>query len=188
VRTLLGALLRQGEALKDSFYFKHDYNARNDPKMVRLIRVCGWDGYGVAWAIVEMLYEQGGRISNDPEQIAYELRAERTKVEAVLASKVFFTKDGMIGSERVDRELEARRAAADVGREHALKGWVKRRVPNGGPMGTHMIPNTRRGEERKDSDSANHSKRRCASKEACTTTPMPGETLCSFHQATESIA
>ena len=38
---------------KDTFYFSHDYNARNDEKIKRLIRKHGMQGYGVFWSIVE---------------------------------------------------------------------------------------------------------------------------------------
>ena len=41
---------------KDTFYFSHDYNARNDEKIKMLIRKHGMIGYGVFWAIVEDLY------------------------------------------------------------------------------------------------------------------------------------
>jgi hypothetical protein len=144
--------------IKDSFYFKHDYGARNDPKTVKLRRDLGMCGYGTFWAIVEMLHENGGRISNDPENIAWDLRESRDLVDKVLASGVFFVEDGMIGSERVDREREERREAQEAGRD-ALR---RRKRPDGTPwikegdrdlVGTYVESNTRRGEERREEDS-----------------------------------
>lgn len=138
---------------RESFYFKHDYNARNDPKMVKLRRESGAAAYGVAWMIVEMLHENGGRISHDPEIIAYEIREPRELIEKVISSEVFFVKDGMIGSERVDRERDDRRAAQEAGRE----ALGRRKRPDGSPwvkgatrdlVGPYRIPTTRRGEEK----------------------------------------
>lgn len=43
---------------KDAYYFPHDYNARNDPKISALRSVYGAEGYGVYWMIIEILREQ----------------------------------------------------------------------------------------------------------------------------------
>lgn len=131
---------------KDAFYFKHDYGARNDPKMVRLIRLHGWQAFGLAWAIIEILYEQGGRISHDPEHLAYEFRTEQALIEAILASPIFFIIDGMIGSESVDRRLDERRAISEAARVASESRW------NARAMRPHDNRNPRRGEERRRED------------------------------------
>ncbi len=43
---------------KDAYYFSHDSNARNDPKIGAMISVYGMEGYGWYWVIVEMMREQ----------------------------------------------------------------------------------------------------------------------------------
>jgi hypothetical protein len=43
---------------KEAYYFSHDANARQDPKILALISVYGLEGYGRYWVIVEMLREQ----------------------------------------------------------------------------------------------------------------------------------
>jgi DnaD/phage-associated family protein len=43
---------------KEAYYFSHDSNARNDPKIQAMIGDYGAAGYGVYWFIVEMLREQ----------------------------------------------------------------------------------------------------------------------------------
>jgi len=45
---------------KDTFWFKHDSNASQDPKMVMLTSVYGFEGYGRFWRIIEMIREQEG--------------------------------------------------------------------------------------------------------------------------------
>lgn len=43
---------------KDTYYFSHDSNARNDPKILAMRSIYGIKGYGMYWVIVEMLREQ----------------------------------------------------------------------------------------------------------------------------------
>ncbi len=43
--------------MKETFYFSHDYNARNDPKMLELRSEYGLAGVGVYWCLVETLAE-----------------------------------------------------------------------------------------------------------------------------------
>jgi len=44
--------------IKDAYYFSHDSNARNDPKIMALLNTYGVEGYGRWWIVVEMLSEQ----------------------------------------------------------------------------------------------------------------------------------
>lgn len=43
--------------MKDARYFKHDANARHDPKIKALINKYGIEGYGRFWIIIEMMRE-----------------------------------------------------------------------------------------------------------------------------------
>ena len=43
---------------KDAYYFKHDSNARNDPKIQALIHKYGIEGYGRYWVILEMFRDE----------------------------------------------------------------------------------------------------------------------------------
>ena len=45
---------------KDAYFFPHDSNAKDDPKMVMLIEQLGLEGYGIYWILVETLREQPG--------------------------------------------------------------------------------------------------------------------------------
>jgi hypothetical protein len=42
---------------KDTFYFQHDYNARNDEKILELRSIFGAEGYGVYWMLLESMAE-----------------------------------------------------------------------------------------------------------------------------------
>lgn len=40
---------------KDAYYFSHDANAQDDPKIMLLIDQMGMEGYGIFWALIEKL-------------------------------------------------------------------------------------------------------------------------------------
>jgi len=50
---------------KSSFYFDHDYNARNDQKILELRSEFGWHGYGLYFAILENLCEANGYLTRE---------------------------------------------------------------------------------------------------------------------------
>lgn len=58
---------------KDAYYFKHDANARRDPKIRSLMRKYGAAGYGWYWIIVENLREATG----------YQLRYDKVTLESL---------------------------------------------------------------------------------------------------------
>lgn len=43
---------------RDTFYFPHEYNAKDDPKCERLIWEMGMEGYGMFWTLLEVLRAQ----------------------------------------------------------------------------------------------------------------------------------
>lgn len=70
--------------MKDSYYFKHDSNARNDPKMKALINKYGMEGYGRFWVIIEHLREASNYKLSDKSYIWSALAEEmHCKIEQV---------------------------------------------------------------------------------------------------------
>lgn len=49
-----------GAMSKEAYYFSHDANARRDPKIVQMMSVYGFEGYGWYWALIEIMREQEG--------------------------------------------------------------------------------------------------------------------------------
>jgi len=43
--------------MKETYYFSHDGNARNDEKILMLRAEYGWEGYGIFWVLIEMMFE-----------------------------------------------------------------------------------------------------------------------------------
>jgi hypothetical protein len=40
---------------KDAYYFSHDANAQDDPKLMLLIEQMGMEGFGIYWGLIEKL-------------------------------------------------------------------------------------------------------------------------------------
>jgi len=111
---------------KDTFYFTHDYNTRNDEKIKALLFKHGLLGYGVFWAIIEDLYNNANALQLDCERIAFELRSDKIIVESVIKDFGLFTFEGSIfGSHSVQKRLEDRLSKSTKARQSAFKRWNK---------------------------------------------------------------
>jgi hypothetical protein len=93
--------------MKDAYYFKHDANARHDPKIKALINKYGIEGYGRFWIILEVLRESNGYKLEDEEYIwqalAEQMKTTTEEVKVFLSDcinkfKLFTENDGFIYS------------------------------------------------------------------------------------------
>jgi len=109
---------------KDTFYFSHDYNARNDEKVKRLIRKHGMIGYGIFWSIVEDLYNNANALRTDYDFIAYDLRCECDVVASVIQDFDLFIFNGnYFGSKSVQERLDQRNNKSESARKSASYRW-----------------------------------------------------------------
>ena len=109
---------------KDTFYFSHDYNARNDEKIKRLIRKHGMVGYGIFWSIVEDLYNNANALHLDCEGIAYDLRSDSDTVYSVIHDfDLFVFNINTFGSLSVQKRLDERNDKSIKARESANSRW-----------------------------------------------------------------
>ena len=112
---------------KDTFYFSHDYNARNDEKIKMLIRKHGMMGYGVFWAIVEDLYNNANALRTDYDGIAYDLRLHSDIVKSVVNDFDLFEINGdYFGSSSVQARLDQRNEKSLSARKSASYRWNKK--------------------------------------------------------------
>lgn len=94
---------------KESYYFSHDSNARNDVKIIKLRRQLGIEGYGLYWCIIEMLRETPEyKLPLDSiDDIAYSLNIEKEKVEKTIKNyNLFVIEEDLFFSERLLRSME----------------------------------------------------------------------------------
>ena len=111
--------------MKDTFYFQHDYNARNDPKLQDVLIDLGVEGIGVFWCIIEQLYEQGGKLPiRFCKSIAFALHVEYKVIEKLVFDYGLFKTDGeSVWSESVLDRLNQRRDISDKRKLAALARW-----------------------------------------------------------------
>lgn len=114
---------------KDTFYFSHDYNARNDPKILELRSEFGMEGYGIYWSIIETLAEDNkGRIIASligGLSVGYGIPKDRLSKMIDLMVKIGLLHQDEHGfySKRMDEYKIQRKLYSDKGKEGALKRW-----------------------------------------------------------------
>ena len=113
--------------MKETYYFQHDYNARNDPKLQQVLMEYGATGIGVFWCIIEMLYEQDGSMPlSSCKSIAFSLHVESNIVDGLINNFDLFENDGEnFWSESVNRRLTKRSSISEKRREAGKLGWQK---------------------------------------------------------------
>jgi uncharacterized protein YdaU (DUF1376 family) len=112
--------------MKDTYYFSHDYNARNDSKIKKLLSKHGFTGYGLFWAIIEDLYNNANALPTDYDSIAFDLRTDKKTIQDIITGFDLFVIDGDIfGSHSIEKRLEERNEKSAMARKSALKRWNK---------------------------------------------------------------
>lgn len=115
-------------------YFQHDYHARNDPKIQKILLKLGHEGKSVFWDLVEMMYENNGKlIMADCESYAFALRTncelianliENFNVFKISECGTFFYSDS------INKRLELRVEKSNKARESVKKRWDKSQQNN----------------------------------------------------------
>jgi len=107
--------------MKDTYYFPHDYNARNDLKIQAMVDDYGAVGYGIYWAVIEMLHEEDeNRLPFNKvtfKSIAKQMSTSVEQVEAIvnccLDYELFIFNDELFYSERVNKNINKRTEIAE---------------------------------------------------------------------------
>ena len=129
---------------KDTFYFTHDYNSRQDEKIKQLIRQYGLLGYGIFWAIVEDLYNNANALRTDYKGIAYDLHSDEITIKSIINDfGLFIIDDGYFGSLSIERRLNERLEKSKKARDSALCRWNKVKA-NANAMQTQCEGNARK--------------------------------------------
>ena len=127
---------------RDTYYFPHEYNAKDDPKCERLIWEMGMEGYGMFWALLEVLRAQPDYtypVANIPI-VAKKYNADREKMRSVVfdfglfsivEDRIFFS-NGLTSRMRV---LDDRRKRfSEAGKRGMAERWRQRQdVPEKAP-------------------------------------------------------
>lgn len=137
---------------KDSQYFSHDYNARNDGKIKSLLAKHGYLGYGLFWAIVEDLYNNANAMPLNYDAIAYDLRTDIETIKSILNDfGLFQISNKIISSTSVQWRLDIRNEKSQKARQSANSRWSKRKEDNANAMRTQCDGNAIKESILKDS-------------------------------------
>jgi hypothetical protein len=133
---------------KNTFYFSHDYNTRNDEKIKELIFNYGMSGYGIYWSIIEELYQNTNVLHLNYERIAFELRADISSIKSIINDFNLFVISGEnFSSLSVQKRLDERTNKSEKARLSVNKRWSDTNV-----LQTKYDSNTikeRKGKEKK---------------------------------------
>ena len=107
-------------------WFHHDFNARNDPKLLEVNMEVGTHGIAIFWMVVEMLYENDGYLSErELKTLIFTFHLNKEDVNKVL--EICFDKDskGNITSKRVIEELQEMGEISKKMSDNSKKRWNK---------------------------------------------------------------
>lgn len=144
--------------MKETFYFSHDYNARSDWKLVKVMMKHWVAGIWVYWCIIEMLYEEQWYLSiKEYDRISFELRVSYEMIQSVINDYWLFNKDdGNFWSNSVLDRLKQRMDKSEKARISVQKRWDKKKEENTNVLQTNYDSNTikeRKGKETKEKES-----------------------------------
>lgn len=120
---------------RESYYFSHDFNARNDPKLQRLLMKHGLAGIGLYWCLIEMIYEQGGEIERDTGSIAFSLHCDEKLIDSVIDDfELFGQEEQYVFSRSVNRRNrkseEMSKKRSEAGKIGNSVRWHRKRIAN----------------------------------------------------------
>lgn len=125
---------------KDTYYFSHDYNARNDEKILELRVKYGAEGYGLFWMLVETMAENengGAKVSlMGGLSLGYGVSKEKLMefIDHCIIIELFYHEDGFLFSRRMKKHKDFREKLSVKGKEGAEKRWGGYSGGNGGAI------------------------------------------------------
>jgi hypothetical protein len=109
---------------KETYYFSHDYTARTDAKIKKLLQKHGYLGYGIYWALIEDLYLNDNCIQYDIECIAFDLRTNEMIIESIINDfNLFELSNQTFSSISVQKRMEKRNEKSEKASISASKRW-----------------------------------------------------------------
>lgn len=126
---------------KEAYYFSHDANAKDDPKILQLRMEMGWEGYGLFWALIELLRnESDHRMRTHYKSIAFALQTQEDSIRRIINDfDLFGLDDQYFWSESLLKRMELKEERSEKARESAKKRWNRDNDANA--MRTHSERN-----------------------------------------------
>lgn len=150
--------------IKESFYTSHDFNARNDEKILVLRAKYGMEGYGLYWALIEMMGEaKGNKLSFDKingvamalsydcnNLVEFVKSLSKKPINLFKLEKDFFWSESLLL--RIEMRKTKKKILSDAGKAGALKRWKNKNLdipPTAPPLQSECESITKKGKEKK---------------------------------------
>lgn len=138
--------------MKETFYFSHDYNSRDDEKILELRMDYGWEWYWIYWALIEKLASNKWKLSLETfKWLIYDLRVEQELLKHIIFDYNLFIIDEenwVFYNKRLLEHFEKRDKIKEV-RSAAWKRWWRMRQINNKQMLSKWLTKSNKGKETK---------------------------------------
>ena len=106
-------------------YFNHDSNARNDIRVIKLRSKLGYEGYGIFWGILELLFSEENKLCiEDYDSIAFGLQCDVTILKQVIEDfDLFIIEDDCFYSKRLYKHIEDINTKSKKAKDSVKKRW-----------------------------------------------------------------
>lgn len=142
---------------KEAYYFSHDSNARQDEKILMLRAEHSWEGYGIYWALIEMMFESGDTAlhHNKIKGIAVSYNIDITLLQQVIntciTEQLFTSDNDKFWSESLSRRKLKFQNSKDQKSAAGKKGMEKRYGKQQGNNTVITVPNKVKESKEKES-------------------------------------
>ena len=106
-------------------YFNHDSNSRNDIRIIKLRAKLSYEGYGIFWALLELLFNEENKLCiSDYETLAFGLQCDPKILKQVIEDfELFVIEDNCFYSKRLHRHIEDINNKSTKAKESINKRW-----------------------------------------------------------------
>lgn len=111
---------------KDAYWFRHDCNARNDAKVVKLRRLGGLEAVGLYWCVIETLREANAYQLPEfaIEDICFDLRVDKKVFAMLFSCNLLKLSDGMFFSPSLNDRMLTLEAKREKLKKNGRKGGL----------------------------------------------------------------
>jgi uncharacterized protein YdaU (DUF1376 family) len=106
-------------------FFNHDSTARLDIRVIKLRSKLGYEGYGIFWALLEMLFTEENKLCvDDYYELAFGLQCDPAILIQVIEDfDLFVIEDNCFYSRRLNNHIEEINKKSNKAKESANKRW-----------------------------------------------------------------
>ena len=125
-------------------YFNHDSNARNDYRIIKLRAKLSYEGYGIFWSILEMLFVEENKLCiDDYDTLAFGLQCNPNILKQVIEDfDLFVIEDNCFYSKRLNTQIEDINNKSTKAKENANKRWNNANAMQSHSKGNASISNS----------------------------------------------